>query len=690
MNAEALYSNWLTIGTDNKSATGHSLSRGRILTGAKGLGRLGIDRLCKKLILYTKTKEMDTAIQLNVNWKQFENTSLSLSEIKHEIYEVELPIKDKYGEFFLDKDNSGTRMLLLGLKDDWNEEYLEKLENELRLLISPFQSENEFSIKINTNNGDEKLEKTVSSEKFLNIAAWKVTASVSSDGFVSATFTNNQKQFDIKYDQIAWGDWIKGKGEKPAFGPVECELHYLKQDHESLKKVDLKARDLQRFMALNRGFRIYRDNFRVRPYGEPSGKGDWLDIGYRKAQNPGGIKQGGFRIGPNQILGAVLISRNQNAALYDQANREGLVENEAFFQLRTFILKIIETFELLAHKDAAGDKNTDLSETLATILAKSQLETDEAINDLKKSISSTSRKKKKEKKRLSHIQVLKKLTEEIELARQKQRGIEAKYLEALRLEKRQLEEQKDTLSNLASLGILTVCFGHEIRQHSSTASADASELASLINDAERGRGALDYVECKSIIASIKESTRYVENFSSLALKNIKPDKRTRKKVNIPSVFKYVLNLMSDTLTTMGVSYELIYTEIEEHEVNVMAYEIDWESIAINLTTNSLWAMERILKDDRKIQVEFSSADDECLHVRFRDSGIGLEEGMEEHIFLPMQSGKRDLSGNTIGTGMGLAIVKNHIVDHVGGEVFAVAKSQLGGAEFLFKLPILRR
>jgi signal transduction histidine kinase len=64
--------------------------------------------------------------------------------------------------------------------------------------------------------------------------------------------------------------------------------------------------------------------------------------------------------------------------------------------------------------------------------------------------------------------------------------------------------------------------------------------------------------------------------------------------------------------------------------------------------------------------------------------------MEEHIFLPMQSGKRDLSGNTIGTGMGLAIVKNHIVDHVGGEVFAVAKSQLGGAEFLFKLPILRR
>lgn len=85
-------------------------------------------------------------------------------------------------------------------------------------------------------------------------------------------------------------------------------------------------------MELNRGVRIYRDDFRVRPYGEPSGKGDWLDIGYRKAQSPGGISQGGWRISPAQLIGAISISRQNNEILNDQANREGIVENDAFFK----------------------------------------------------------------------------------------------------------------------------------------------------------------------------------------------------------------------------------------------------------------------------------------------------------------------------------------------------------------------
>jgi len=146
-------------------------------------------------------------------------------------------------------------------------------------------------------------------------------------------------------------------------------------------------------MDLNRGVRIYRDDFRVRPYGEPSGKGDWLDIGFRKAQSPGGIKQGGWRIGPNQIIGAVSISKTKNSILNDQANREGIVENEAYLQLRTFVLKVIQAFELLAHKDAQNDEEINLEDELEKTFKQS----DEKLTDAIATLRNTFTKKRQKK-----------------------------------------------------------------------------------------------------------------------------------------------------------------------------------------------------------------------------------------------------------------------------------------------------
>src|SRR5690554_6234121 len=107
--------------------------------------------------------------------------------------------------------------------------------------------------------------------------------------------------------QYAWEEWIKDHNLKHNFGPVNFKFYYIPQDNEKLNSVNFKRTAFQQFMRLNRGVRIYRDDFRVRPYGEPTGRGDWLDLGYRKASSPGGIAQGGWRIAPNQILGAVEI-----------------------------------------------------------------------------------------------------------------------------------------------------------------------------------------------------------------------------------------------------------------------------------------------------------------------------------------------------------------------------------------------
>lgn len=692
MSPDELINYWLTVGTNNKNTSPTSI-HGRIHTGAKGLGRLGIDRLCKRLILYTKKKGDNFATQINVDWSKYEKTTKKLSEITHNIYQVDLPIIDKYGIAFENIDESGTRMLLVGLKDTWSDQYLTMLENELRLLVSPFYAKNEFNIKISKTFRNQKTSKDISSDIIFNAAPWKVVGRVDEHGNVTASYFNKKQQSPIIDGPLKWNSWIKNAGDVPSFGPVTVEFYYIPEAKDSLSEIDFTRSDFQSFMKNNRGIRIYRDNFRVRPYGEPTGKGDWLDIGLRKASSPGGIVQGGWKIGPNQIIGAVLISRNTNSILNDQANREGIVENNSFYQLRTFILKLIGSFESYAHKDAKNDAerieklktadNDNLS-VLSTKLEVSRQEVSKAVEQLKKFRDLN----KDGDNIFSATKYIAHTVATVEKAQENQIKIENELYQTIEEVKRKLEEQKDTLTNLASLGILTVCFGHEIRQQTSQMKANCTLIELKTDILHRRQPAPELPEIIRYSHGITKNIAYVENYSKLALGNIKPDKRTRRKVNIPSIFSYVFELMGESFNEMGIEAKFIPSDdVTLSQYNVLSFEIDWESIAINLITNAVWAMESKPKNERFIEVEFISLDKDNFEIRFRDSGIGLEEGSQEHIFMPMNSGKRDITGNVIGTGMGLSIVKNHVQNHANGTVSAISKCAIGGAEFIFKLPV---
>ena len=271
--------------------------------------------------------------------------------------------------------------------------------------------------------------------------------------------------------------------------------------------------------------------------------------------------------------------------------------------------------------------------------------------------------------------------QEFERAKKKHAEALDEYYHALKKEKEKLQEEKDTLSNLASIGILTVCFGHEIRTHSSLALESADEVLDLVSESMKTQGVIDYQQVIETTKLVKDSINYVDNFSKIAINNISPDKRTRKKINVPDVFDYIFKLMTTTLKNMNVTHDFIYERIQRIDFNVRSYAIDWESIAINLLTNSLWALESKRKDQRHIVISFERVGGTRLRVVFKDSGCGLELGSEESIFLPMSSSKRDRAGNSIGTGMGLAIVKTHVVEHMGGNISASNSHDLGGACF---------
>ena len=64
---------------------------------------------------------------------------------------------------------------------------------------------------------------------------------------------------------------------------------------------------------------LYRDGFRVQPFGE-SGF-DWLGFDLRRVNNPT------LRLSNNQVAGFVYISADGNSGLKDRSHREGLTHS---------------------------------------------------------------------------------------------------------------------------------------------------------------------------------------------------------------------------------------------------------------------------------------------------------------------------------------------------------------------------
>ncbi len=85
------------------------------------------------------------------------------------------------------------------------------------------------------------------------------------------------------------------------------------------------------------GVSVYRDGFRIWPYGEPHD--DWLRLDQRRVNNPV------VRLSNNQVVGFVEISADRNPELRDQTNREGLIHNEPLADLQKFILHAMQALE---------------------------------------------------------------------------------------------------------------------------------------------------------------------------------------------------------------------------------------------------------------------------------------------------------------------------------------------------------
>tara|TARA_R110002049_G_scaffold251918_1_gene426349 strand:- start:3688 stop:5064 length:1377 start_codon:yes stop_codon:yes gene_type:complete len=144
-------------------------------------------------------------------------------------------------------------------------------------------------------------------------------------------------------------------------GGFQVDIRAWDRDREGLSsymlQYDLTLTRVRQVIKAYSGVSIYRDGFRVHPYGEAGN--DWLGLDNRSRQNPT------LRLANNQVIAAIRTTRHGNPDLKDRTTREGLVHNQAYLGLKIWFERVLKILEEERYK--ARPREVDKPEDTVSI-----------------------------------------------------------------------------------------------------------------------------------------------------------------------------------------------------------------------------------------------------------------------------------------------------------------------------------
>src|SRR5262249_25911294 len=165
----------------------------------------------------------------------------------------------------------GTMLRMSGLRSLWSERMFRRLAIRLSRLLSPFSERDRFTIRMESDEFPEYAGELQAD--FLPKAPYRVEAEF--DGEQSIAISLNARRATIE----RWN----GQGDLSC-GPVRIRLFAFDLDGEALARLGPRM-EVRAWLREWTGVSIYRDGFRIWPYGEPHD--DWLRLDQRRGEKPG-------------------------------------------------------------------------------------------------------------------------------------------------------------------------------------------------------------------------------------------------------------------------------------------------------------------------------------------------------------------------------------------------------------------
>lgn len=660
MDVATLQRSWLDIATDTKRRRPRS-DGGRRVLGEKGIGRLAAARLGHEMMLVTRMTNADE-VKLLIDWTDFDRDDAYLDQIEV-AWEVGAP------DFFPDSSAAvdtlstaeyetrhhgrGTVVQIDRLSRAWDRDDLLELRTALTRLIRPRphtrsglasaeDAEPDFQVILDLVDVDEGLEDLagfIEPSSELQTPHYSLTGSVDSRGYATLRYVQQDPPLE---EDIGVKHLWTGEKRSPQAGPFDFEVNVWDRDktaiQRTLREADAEssapsAKDLKGFrdtLSEVAGVSIYRDGFRVLPFGE-SGD-DWLGLDLRRVQTPT------RRVSNNQIIGHVFIGADTNEGLKDQSNREGILAGTAYSDLQMLVKAALN--ELETRRYIARHPKKEHVEYKGGLFERFDL------GEIREALT----KNYPGDKRL------------IGLVDEKNRDIQEGVTE--------VQTVLSRYSRLATLGTLIDRVLHDGR----TVVTRLKNIARFGTRDLNKKSLTDGEKIELAVKAITETTTQAELLSSL-FKQIEPfggRKRGRpKEISTSDIIDKAISILRQEANDRGV--ELVR---EGDPVAVKIDEAELLTVLINLIQNAIyWSSTQPKGAERKVIATARLVDNSSLSLVVSDSGPGVAEGIRAHIFDPYFSSKPE------GVGLGLSIVGNIVEDLYEGQLVLVDDGPLDGATF---------
>ena len=586
MNIDIIENVWMEPGSDYKE----DLYKRRVLTplckrlplGEKGIGRFGVHKLGLEIELISRMKD-HKEVYLKIEWEKF-NGSKYLEQVPIDIYE-----RDK-AELFPNV-MTGTKIIIKRLRHSWTRGMLREIHRSINALCSPFDAPDSFQVIFET---DKK-------EWVKGLKTWKDFKDENLFEVSCEIEGNEIKKFEYKFQpwpnmtkllprlvterspELTKRKYLVYRNQKIDLSPplrigkIRFEAFIFDMDKKILEFGVQDKKGLQEYIEMNGGVRVYRDGVRVYDYGEPGN--DWLDLGTRRVNLPS------KRLSNRLIIGAVHLKREESADLIEKTNREGFIENEAYYKFSAAVLYALFVIETLRNIDKDKIRTfygpTPSSEPVTS-----------SIDELRDVVN----KKVKDKE----------VRDEVD-----------RYLTRIENDYKKINE---TLLKSAGAGLSLSVAIHEIEKI-------ASELKHAIKKETLP---------KRIIKLVKHLADIVESYGDLVKKTPKKTENVGKVIT-QSLFNLELRMEAHEIEVV----KAYAGQVEQKEIKCKRNMVIGS--IMNIVDNSIWWMKYSDIQNKKIFIDISDDLPGYLCIIIADNGPGFTLPTDE-ITEPFVTGKPDGMG----------------------------------------------
>lgn len=605
--------------------------------GEKGIGRFATQRLGKQLIITTQTEDSPHALRVTIDWGEFEG-GRDLGEITNQIEEV--PAGRSRGH--------GTTLQIKDLRDGWTEATMRRVYRYVSDLVQPFplSKESESSdidpgFKVSVFREGEEDYESVADEKQLvyENALAEISAHVDENG--NGFWTVESSRFGIEETRQIGLE--RDAPDEPFKELRDIKFHayyFIHKEGLVPKLAKKKIRDLANKRG---GIRIYRNGFRVLPYGEEDD--DW--VGLDESSRARKILPPHANI---NFFGFVEIVDREGEQFEEKSSREGLINNQAFEELKDFVYRVIRgavlpIAEARGRKKTSGQTDWDQEEKSAS----------DEFRDTAERLSDVAEEAEKES---DPEEASKKLKEAVkqESERAEARAEVEEEREAARI------QEKEMLRVLASLGTAVAEFTHELLSPLTSARTNANNLLDALPEGSKGwESALDLRD------NIDQYRAYASYFNETVSEN------TQRELEAVDLIGNIEDFVAAARPlARGIEIEVEYENYSLQTVPM--HPSEWSSILFNFFSNAKKAIRRA-GSEGGILIRAGQEED-TVFVEFADDGKGIDEKQRERIFEPFYTTTgppprhATESEELRGSGLGLSIVDD-IVSGYDGEVYLV-------------------